>query len=657
MTMKPWVFIRLTLSIVFVVASAAAAWASSLAFTQVLPSTKAAYQIQQLPPDRSGSEIIDTLVKLSDKYENAQVATFVTPAHGQSLVLYTTERQREHRGIFPGQSLATASLTDLPQQDPRQLFLLSGSDEFLQDVAKVFAQQQVVGEFLEIREWQVLLSGTDLARFLLLGLVTAAAIMFLGVIAYSKGVGVSRLHGKSWLAIITRLLGRDLIVFASLFALIGLLLTLGRGWVAAAYFIRYFSFAAAGLLGSALFGLVAGLVVTYLKPIMPTVKGRLATNPLLGFSAILRIAMIAVALSWCVSAGSYEKEFKLQQEELRSWQQQMVTYKAEITGARTLEARADMQEDFATIMRTMSASGQVFVHDYRAPYTHNLSDTLAPVILTNKNSATQTLKGMPFYGELEQHSDQAVIFSPRQHPLNAQDIEKLVPACSLEPHRCKVINTDDDYEVFTWQVSPSLFKTRSIAPNPVVVVYPNDLFGMSDRDITALLSQGKITFDSIDSVYEFSTADEQFSTLLVDVKPLTREWLDGFQELKTTRIMALAATTLSLLLIVIFGVFYGNLLIIGYRQRLRALRIFGVSSVRFYRMASLWDLIVITGSSVILWRQTATYRALSSTEYGPMLEELRAAFYLSPVALSALIGVMVLSGFISLMTVRRSLMC
>lgn len=657
MTMKPWVFIRLTLLIIFMVASVGATWASSLAFTQVLPSTKAAYQIQQLPPDRSGSEIINLLVELSEKHNGAHIATFVAPGPGQPLTLYTTSEKQEYRGILPTQNLATASLIDLPQQDPRQLFLLSGNNDFQRDVAQSLEQQQVIGDFLEIQEWQVLLSGTDLARFIFLGIVTAAAMMFLGMIAYSKGVGVSRLHGKSWWEIVVQLLKKDLAIFAILFVLAWLPLLLMRGWIAASYFARYFLLAATILLIFALCGLVAGLVVVYLKPIIPTIKGRLATKSLLGVSAVLRIAMVAVALSWCVAAGSYAKEFKFQQGELGLWQQQMVTYKVEITGARTLEARADMQQDFATVMRAMSDSGRVFVHDYWAPRTHNLSDNRAPIVRINRNTAAQMLKNVPLYSDLEQHNDQVLIFSHGQHPLAGQDVEKLVPTCASEPHRCQVMATDDDYETFTWQTSPSLFKPRSLVSNPVVVVYPNDLFGMSDRDITSLLSQGKVTFDSIDSVYEFGAADERFSNLLVDVRPLTHKWLDDFQELKTTRLMAFVATALSLLLIVAFGFFYGHLLIIGYRQRLQVSRIFGVSSLKFYQIATIWDLAVIAGAIVVLWRQTAMYRMLGSAEFGPLQEEFRAAFYLSPVALAVLIGVMVLSGCISLMTIRRSLMC
>ena len=612
-----------------------ALWATSAAFTEVTPDTRAAYQIQRT----ANSDVIGTLEKLSAEH-NARISTFSTEALGGELYLYSTSHDRPYRGILPHQNMEVKPLSELT--DPRALYLLEGNSSFHHALEEELQQQGVHGEFLEVREWSYLLGDTELGKFLFLGLAAVAVMSFLAAFSHVKGIGISRLHGNGVLRICSDILGIPLLwTFIFLVTVAGMIF-LYRGVDTGMQFGRYLFLAGAAFGGVAISVVAASVALLHFTHIMETISGKIKMLPVLSLTALLRVILVGVCLTWCAATVRTQEEYQAQQGEIELWKNHRTSYMVEITGARDIEERLDLQTDLAAQLRRLSVEQRLFLHNYQQPGEVPMLGEQA-VMTFNRAAAKESLAP-----ELLQKIDNS---PPENVVVFGAGGQTLLP-CQNAAERCTVEEPPPHQGVFTWAADEFNYKLRSQVTDPIIVVLPDDLYGIDDRNLTALLSTGRVTFSDQAAIHDIADSDARFATYFSTVSSLSQTWMKGHESLTIARTMSFVGAALAIALLLGFGLSYGILLVLGYGQRARAYRIFGLPAWSFYQKVMIWDLAVFVGGVWVLWQKTAGYRELQA---GFVPEDLATALYVSPLAVALTAAAMCCATGLSVWTISRKL--
>lgn len=635
-----------------------ALWATALAFSEVTPRTTSAYQVQSVQDSNNNAQVLASLEHLSSQGAG-DVSTFGFEDLGGQRVLYTTKNIEYHQGILSDQKIPAQPLTAIPHQDPRTIFLIEGNSQFQHKVVDTLSSLGVSGELLTVREFHYLLDGTNLARLLFLAAGVVAVVMVLAAVIASRLNVISRLHGAPLAGTVTRALAKPMLTAFGCGVLTVALLSLIRSPDIGLQFGRYLLLAAAALSGIGIFSFASTLGLLRLSPIVPTLAGKTVMLPALTVSAALRIFLVSICLVWATVAVRYDSEYKAQREEMSTWAHSPAAFSVTVTGARTIEDRQDLQHALAGQLREFSAQGQVFYHRHDVPGTDTrIFDQTSDLLSINRTSSDYSLpQELKSILNSQFTPGDIVVFAPASSNMTESEMHTHVPACAQEPTRCAIVPVDHPYQVFGWQVSEDEFQTRALLNSPIVTVLPNDLGAVSDRELTASLSAQQLSFTSIEPVEILRTEDPRLTTYFSTISQLSSTWFQAHEKTKAARTLSITVSALTFGFIVLFGGLYGILLVMGYGQRARAYRLFGLSAFCFYTKVALWDLMVLAGGAFLIWRKVQHYDLLASGALGPMPESFLAMFYVSPLAMGIVVASMLCSALCSLALISRRITC
>ncbi|MDO5097487.1 MAG: hypothetical protein Q4D85_01920 [Corynebacterium sp.] len=640
----------------------AAFWSCLMAYGNATPRTTAALQVGAVDPKTPSAEFFAALQRLSSEHGYA-ISALVAQDIGGEFALYTTNEQSSYDGIWPGQTMATLPLDQLPAQDPRVTYVVEGPSEFHQLVHNELSSLGATATFLHNDEWRYLIGG-DLGKFLALGVGTVICAAFFLAFAHAKGSGIARLHGHGITRIVLGLFVPVVVMSAPAIAVITGIIALWRGVDIGYQFGRYVLVFSSVLLCALAFTLVLSMGLLSFTPITPLLKGRLRASPVLGLAAVLRVLMVGICLSWASLAIAYNTEYQLQTEDLKVWQQHPVSYKTYVNGALDADTVRDAVAPISQQLRAMSSAGELYYHNFQVRQVRgenqlsaaNLSaDDVFDSITYNRTTAAKSLPP-EILSAIDTHpADSIVVIAPPTQPQALEDVRIHFPLCDEQPSACVLETANRDYNAFSWQAGEGVYQPRALVASPVVIVVPDDLRGISDYNVSAGLTNNSISFQSLAQLKQFTASDELLKNHFYQAVPLVQKWKENHDDLAISRSMSFVGLISSLVLICIFGFAYGGLLVLSYAQRARNYRIFGLPPSRFYRKVAWWDVAVLGGSALLLLQKVIAFRRFATTPAGIFMPDILASYVLSPWAVAAISTGIAASAAFSIYTISRKL--
>lgn len=435
-----------------------------------------------------------------------------------AVVLYAAgEKAPEHTEQLPsfsrGRAVEISPLSDLDSLDPRGYYYLSGrrdsGERFLE-----WAQSRGLDGQVLVASPLEFFAGMPVVKTLVLLLVTCLILGIAYVLNQSQMFGVHRLQGLT-LGDSARLALREL---ARTYALPGALVLAAvlvglyfyNGWA----FLPYYLFITVVLSVLGLAVLACGYVIGYAflmrGDIVGQVKGKFAPRGTFVGVFLLRCATISLVLALLVSAAGFGAEKAARAEFNETWERHSDTYEAGVAvGTDGLPVATDQK------LRTLDAQGKLLL--VKNDWLTWPSDLGAPVLLVSQEVARQA-------GVHVGDDAQVEVFSP--FPLGKPEKDLIDESLSFE-----AAVADDDMpgasysvdatprDVFTYDV-----EFNTVVSDPILVVLPTGLAPISDKNLSAWISQSSLMFKDRSAFIEMQQTQEERETL-VAARPRIDSWL------------------------------------------------------------------------------------------------------------------------------------
>ena len=548
--------------------------------------------------------------------------------------------------IAPGSPVRVHDLSELPDEDPRQLLQLSGGEDFKNTVYGILDAYSAQHQELESLEWSFLFTDTALAGIYFLILATCFAVVVAGAIARTRDYAVWQLMGLSPSVIFAREFRRSYAsAFLSALAIGAVALVLCAILVSPRVMLGIMRYSAVFL-----FPLLVVMVMAFLLTawackklaLRDRLKGKLPQRSTVAIVVLLKLVPCIAAVGLIAPALNHLHEVEVQNGVGNFWKQADDLQLLELSGARDSEGIVDSTHKLAELARAKSAVGQFQYVQFSEDSPAEFGGVGRDMLSFNYTAAMHSVEG-PLREELQNNPPHE---PTRYIPRGLEGIADSVPKdfyCS--EHECPVeILDSDDFDVATWQIDETGWGEQIKTAGPVMTIYPDDQLP-SDRTIVASMTQNGTGF--LGGVPPELRDDPDLSNFVLKTNSAAHLWAKGNASLRADTVAlvlgVIAAALIALTMAVIAGFLYRKL----FAQRLRVYRFMGIPMARAYRYLWLADAAICCVTIAYLWFKGGQARELERMSSMPAVV---AQLKVTPEAMAYGVGLSILVAVVSVMT-------
>ncbi|KAB1503873.1 hypothetical protein F7230_01810 [Corynebacterium sp. 320] len=577
-------------------------------------------QIQTFAPhDQGGDSSADSLVRDLGRIVTEHDATILVEIPTlEGRVAYAAGDKAEswiHKGYqgLPGTPpLDVRPLEDLPHGDYRQMFEVIGGDDVLQELVSYLDARGVTYHIPENQQWMYLLGGTALGKMAALMIGIGFVLVFVGIVLNSHTDAVRRLHGIGLLsrakAELSAARGTLLTATSAAVVLVDVLLWWYSN-TASAYQLVLFQAAFIGIaLVACIFALFVGLFLLKIAPVVQLLKGKLPAKSVLVSMFAVRIGACIAVASLSIGALNYTTEWNEQKDEVDGWRNSPSAYGLTLSGARKLEDLHEASGRLASHMRDISSQNRLLYAQFRdsgmTPGSHLDRD----IMVYNTTAAENSLSGEVSRSFGEQPRDkQPLVLVPDSLPAAVDSHELLAPIVGEARVHTAVYRAGDS-RARTWEVGLDEWMNRAETHDPIVVVMPNDLIGLSDRNLVASVTQHDVLLSSYDDFQRLHD-DREVGSFVRAAVPMSQTWSQHHQAMGRILWVYVGGFVATVLLCCIASLAVWLSFMKVFHQRLRAAYLHARWPIRPLLTALGAELIVCACVLYFLFTRAATARA------------------------------------------------
>lgn len=630
-------------------------WAAVTSEQDGLPRVSAAMSAESL--SSTGASPEEVLTGISDLFSDAGSRVIVDFSAPDGHDIYvagegTDEWLREgYRGIPGSGSTRVQSLLELPHHEYRQVYEIQGPASLADELGAYFDELGIAHSSLEYRYIRFLLEA-QLGDTYLLFLVACGVLCVSAVLVGSHADAVLWLHGYGVLRSAWMLCRKATLPWAPLAIGLIVVITLLEGAFFEVHSAWQWALLQVWIIGSGLavcvLSLLAGILLLRRGSVLARLAGKLPAVPsLVGSYAIKVFACLAVATIAASLSGS-NAELQNQRRDRDVWSHDSPLYAITLSGARGDGDVEATRPVLANKLRELSSEGRAVLANYTDAPAFRSIDLPADVMVFNDTGAEMSLRGA-LKNTYEADLDRSGIrmFAPQgafDQDSAARLLSFLVSGESVAQDASLIEYAPGSPQSLTWETSDSGWLNRSVRPDPIVVVLPNDLADIADRNLVAAASSRDYLFPDYQDIIDLQR-DPTVGSFIQSGLSMTEAWSQSHQSMKrlvweyegglvAAIIVALsAAGTAVAVSLTIF------------HQRLRTSYMCGRLPLQAIAISGACEAIVCAAVCAYLWSKGAAYRTWTGD--GPLAgsadPSLVASAYVPPSAWVLSLGIALLT--------------
>lgn len=512
------------------------------------------------------------------------------------------------------------SLADLPHEDYRQVFELFGNSAFRDDVQRFLKDSGIASEPMVGDTWFYLFGGTALGDLAQLTAVFCIVMSVVGTVLNARTEAVRSLHGYGFMSSfahgLRQALGPILIPLIVLSAVMHGGLLIHSGWPSVFQMLRF----EAVLIVSGLILIVASILGTmWMIRRISTVNllvGKLPTWSSVATVYGIRLLTCLAVASMSIATINHAEEWNKQRAEEEGWSKIGSAYTVSLSGARSMEDTQETSTVLAQRVRDLSNMGKTVYASYLYNGIARYSNMDRDSMILNEFAAPHSLSGpvAESWKKYRQSSargknslNKSVVFIPDSIPRDADWRQGLAGGIGEDPDVITYSVEQGHSRVFTWESGFDEWMNRAYAVDPVVLVLPNDLSEVSDRNVVAAISQRDLMFTDYGD-YDRLLSDPEVGSFLRNAEPQAQQWFAHHAAMGRNVWTYLGALIAACIMVVAVSITAWSTLSKIFHQRLRASHIHGILPRRLIGAALLGELLIVGCVFYFLWYRGAQER-------------------------------------------------
>lgn len=456
---------------------------------------------------------------------------------------------------------------------------------------------------------------------ILLSVVVVAALIFFGVVLSAQAEAVTRLVGHNMVRVLVRQLrvahGATAWRPIALIVLAGCVLGVATEPQRVAALAPTFAAVLTAYLVLAL--AVHGLTIAALRcgNLVAALKGRLPATPLIAMDVLLRAGCAIAVGSFMITGVNALHEYQRQDAEGAAWSGHEDIVTIALSAARDLEPGNPTTQLLAARTQELGAQGRALLFDYadsaldpatqgqeRMTYSRSAArQLLDPAVAAQVDSADPT---------------RPLLIIPPGGP-SARALEDPAAAAAFSPvcaaRACTVVAGPQHYQALTLRSNPEMdYVDPLVIAEPLVVVVPDDAWGLSDRNVVALITQGAVGFVGAEPV-GYLRQDPELSSFIAEARPAADRWAASHRRIATQTMVCAVGAGLAGLMALIYGAVSGMMQALLRAQRLRAVHVVGRNPLAVYVRCLPADVVVLGCLAAYFWHKGAAWRHFQQPEF------------------------------------------
>lgn len=444
---------------------------------------------------------------------------------------------------------------------------------------------------------------------ILLSVVVVAALIFFGVVLSAQAEAVTRLVGHNMVRVLVRQLrvahGATAWRPIALIVLAGCVLGVATEPQRVAALAPTFAAVLTAYLVLAL--AVHGLTIAALRcgNLVAALKGRLPATPLIAMDVLLRAGCAIAVGSFMITGVNALHEYQRQDAEGAAWSGHEDIVTIALSAARDLEPGNPTTQLLAARTQELGAQGRALLFDYadsaldpatqgqeRMTYSRSAArQLLDPAVAAQVDSADPT---------------RPLLIIPPGGP-SARALEDPAAAAAFSPvcaaRACTVVAGPQHYQALTLRANPEMdYVDPLVIAEPLVVVVPDDAWGLSDRNVVALITQGAVGFVGAEPV-GYLRQDPELSSFIAEARPAADRWAASHRRIATQTMVCAVGAGLAGLMALIYGAVSGMMQALLRAQRLRAVHVVGRNPLAVYVRCLPADVVVLGCLAAYFWHK------------------------------------------------------
>ncbi|MDO4927472.1 MAG: hypothetical protein Q3976_00170 [Corynebacterium sp.] len=426
-------------------------WTVLLFQAETTIGTNSNIQILEVPGNFE-LEILQELTQIAD--ENSETIT-VQLAEANQQHLYVAGAKASdwintgYPTLFPHEKYQVSELTALPYGDARQLYELSGGDDFTNTIRDFLDAKDVKYESLGYFNWDFLYDGTPLSKVMLLFIFLIASLSISSILVDARAYAIKNLLGfgifhsyftNFFMALRQRWIPLAIIFLAGSAAILS---TSGvqRYRQVLEYWVAYSACFLAVLLVS---GIVT-LAITRLTPLVAALKGKVASGYVLTLVAATRIMGLILLSAIALPALNLTTEYSKQMIDRPIAAENNDVFFLQLSGARTFEGIEADTAQLASAIRAQSAQGNALYATYLDSGIGNTSAN-GDRMIYNASGAKESLRNFPKDELTQLTAEKPLVVLPPGATGAQADPQLLFPTECQEANACAVIRATHSFQ-------------------------------------------------------------------------------------------------------------------------------------------------------------------------------------------------------------------
>ncbi|MBP3089137.1 hypothetical protein EML15_08270 [Corynebacterium sp. sy017] len=633
------ILIRCALFLALLLGAILGYWASTTMEQEGLPGVNAVVSVRSLAKTQKQPEqVLEDLSQIARQHRASLMVQFPDP---QGRIVYGAGGKLDvwhkngYRGLPGTPSTVVKELTDIPHEEYRQMFELSGSKKFHEAVFAYLDNQGISHQQYPLTEWTFLLTGTALGELTALLLVFCIAFCLIGVILNAHADSVRALHGfglwRSAQYELHRAFSKSVLIIAvCVVACAGVFAALSNSQ-SAIQLAHYQAIFVGIALCACVLSVWLGLCALRCASIVSLLSGKLPSKAVLGSVFLIRIGACMCVASLSIGIFNYSSEWWKQHKEVPVWASESTVYSASVTGARELTEMREAWELLSRQLREMSAQGSVLYAKYLDHAVVPNSQLNRDLLFYNESAARRSVDGaLEKAYRKSPYDSETRVFIPDSIPQNLDITSELERyGVSVSQARISTYASGSSHGK-SWEVGDNEWINRALIADPIVVVYPNNLEQIGDRNLVAALTQKDVLFTQYSHFQELAE-DPLIGNFIRSAELMSQQWAQHHQTLGKVVWIYAGALIAALFLSVVtaLAVWYSCLKV--FHQRLRATYIHGVIPTVLFSVLLAIEAGIVVLVAGFLWSRAAHFRAWSEggALAGAADPSLMAAFHVS----------------------------